>query len=187
MTSRQQWGVVGSIVAFMVVAAFAASHFLKDELTSVSVGGDAPGFTALTMPSADGAPRTAKTLSDYRGDVVLLNIWATWCGPCKIEMPSIEALQQAMAPKGLKVVAVSVDEPGDEKKIEQFVREMGLTFEILHDSTSAIRTLYRTTGVPETFVIARDGTIRKKWIGPEDWSSRDNQKLIANLLAESRP
>ncbi len=187
MTSRQQWAVVGSIVGLMVVAAFAATHFLKDELTSVSVGSDAPGFTALTMPSARGTPRVAKTLSDYRGDVVLLNIWATWCAPCKIEMPSIEELQNTLGPKGLKIVAVSIDQPGDEPKIEQFVREMGLTFEILHDSTSAIRTLYRTTGVPETFVIARDGSIRKKWIGPEDWSSRDNQKLIENLLAEPRP
>lgn len=187
MTSRQQWAVVGAIVALLAAGGLTAMHFLGDELTTVGVGSNAPGFTALTMPSATEGHRVAKTLSSYRGEVVLLNIWATWCVPCRTEMPSIQALHQSMGPKGLKVVAVSVDRAGAENEIESFAKELGLTFEILHDSTMAIRTLYRTTGVPETFLIARDGTIRRKWIGPEDWNSPGNQRLITSLLADARP
>ena len=128
-----------------------------------------------------------KTLTDYRGDVILLNIWATWCIPCRTEMPSIEAVHQALGPKGLKVVAVSVDNEGEEQKIRDFAREYQLSFEMLHDPTGSIEGIYRTTGVPETFVIARDGTVRKKWIGPEDWNSEGNQRLLQSLLAEPKP
>ena len=187
MTSRGQWTVVGAIVALLAIAGFSAMHFLEDELTTVGIGTDAPGFTALTMAKGIEGVRTAKTLSDYRGEVVLLNIWATWCVPCRTEMPSIQALHDALGPKGLKIVAVSIDRPGAEPEIEEFLKELNLTFEVLHDSTGSIQTLYRTTGVPETFVIARDGVIRKKWIGPEDWNSAGNQRLIAGLLTEPRP
>ena len=187
MTSRGQWAVVGAIVALLAVSGAAAMHFLGDELTTIGVGSNAPGFTALTMPSVGEGHRVAKTLSSYRGEVVLLNIWATWCVPCRTEMPSIQALHQSLGPKGLKIVAVSVDRPGFEPQIEAFAKELGLTFEILHDSTAAIQTIYRTTGVPETFLIARDGTIRRKWIGPEDWNSAGNQRLITSLPADERP
>lgn len=187
MTARQQWAVVGAIVALLAIGGYAATHFLSDELSSVTVGSDAPGFTAVSLPAANGQPSLAKTLSDYRGEVVLLNIWATWCGPCRTEMPSIQALHEELGPKGLKVVAVSIDQPGSEAKIKEFLKEYRLSFEVLHDSTGSIQTIYRTTGVPESFVIARDGTIRKKWIGEEDWNSAGNRRLIAGLLEEPRP
>jgi peroxiredoxin len=171
------------VIAVLAGGAFTASHFLRDELTSVSVGSDAPGFAAKTLT----ATPSMKTLTDYRGDVILLNIWATWCIPCRTEMPSIEAVHQALGPKGLKVVAVSVDNEGEEQKIRDFAREYQLSFEMLHDPSGAIEGIYRTTGVPETFVIARDGTVRKKWIGPEDWNSEGNQRLLQSLLAEPKP
>ena len=128
-----------------------------------------------------------KTLTDYRGDVVLLNIWATWCIPCRTEMPSIEAVHQSLGPKGLKVVAISIDDEGAEQKIQDFAKEFNLTFEMLHDPAGTIQGIYRTTGVPETFVIGRDGVIRKKWIGAEDWNSDGNQRLLSSLLAEPKP
>ncbi len=183
MTSKQQWLVVLGIVAVLVGGAVAASHFLKEELTSVSVGSDAPGFAAKMLT----APPAMKTLTDYRGDVVLLNIWATWCIPCRTEMPSIEAVHQSLGPKGLKVVAISIDDEGAEQKIQDFAKEFKLTFEMLHDPAGTIQGIYRTTGVPETFVIGRDGVIRKKWIGAEDWNSDGNQRLLASLLAEPKP
>ena len=128
-----------------------------------------------------------KTLTDYRGEVVLLNIWATWCIPCRTEMPSIEAVHQALGAKGLKVVAISIDDEGAEQKIQDFAKEFKLTFEMLHDPAGTIQGIYRTTGVPETFVIGRDGVIRKKWIGAEDWNSDGNQRLLSSLLAEPKP
>ncbi len=182
MTARQQWIVVAAVVATLALAAFIASHVLRDELTQVTVGSRAPQFHAVTV--TDAAAPQPRTLDSYRDKVVLLNIWATWCTPCRAEMPSIEALHRDMGPRGLQVVAVSIDKPGSEQAIRDFVNELGLTFEIVFDASGAISRDYRTTGVPETLVIARDGTIRRKIIGPDDWNSVDNRALIELLLAE---
>ena len=182
MTVKQQWMVVLGIVAVLAGGAFTASHFLKDELTSIGVGSDAPGFAAATLDT----PAKMKSLSDYRGEVVVLNIWATWCIPCRTEMPSMEKLYKELGPKGLKMVAVSVDNGGEEQKIRDFVKEYGLTFEILHDGAGAIQGIYRTTGVPETFVLDRDGVIRKKWIGADDWASEGTKALLTQLLAQPK-
>ena len=113
MTARKQWTIVGIIVLILGGALFAASKLLGDQLYPVSVGSKAPDFRAVTV---DSVPR-AHTLADYKGQVVLLNIWGTFCIPCRDEMPAIEKLHEALAPKGLKVVAVSMDEPGFEDKI----------------------------------------------------------------------
>jgi cytochrome c biogenesis protein CcmG, thiol:disulfide interchange protein DsbE len=183
MTARQQWGVVGGVVLALALALWIATRMLGDELFPVTVGSRAPDFTASTL---DARPRV-KTLADYEGQVVVLNIWATWCGPCRVEMPSIEALHRSLGPKGLKVVAVSVDDPGSEEAIRDFAKEYALTFEILHDPSGKIRTLYQTTGVPETFVIGRDGVIRRKVIAAADWNSPDNRRQLAGLLGVPVP
>jgi cytochrome c biogenesis protein CcmG, thiol:disulfide interchange protein DsbE len=183
VTTRQQWLIVGGIVGLLIGGALAASLLLKEDLVDVGVGVEAPGFTAQTV---ENTPRT-KTLSDYRGQVVLLNLWATWCIPCRTEMPSIEALYKALGPKGLKVVAVSVDDEGMQDKIRAFAQEYGLTFELLHDAAGVMQTIYRTTGIPETFVIGKDGVIRKKWVGADDWNSEANRRLLTQLLDEPAP
>lgn len=180
MTARQQWAAVGAIVLALVAGLFAVTRILGDELFPVTVGVEAPRFEARTLDET----AAVKSSGDYEGQVVLLNIWATWCLPCRVEMPSIERLHREFAPRGLKVVAVSIDAPGEEQKIRDFVRQYGLTFEILHDPSGSIQRTYQTTGVPETFVIGRDGLIRKKAISSLDWSSEANRALVAQLLAE---
>jgi len=182
MTVRQQWAVVGGVVAALALGLFAAVRLMGDQLFPVSVGAAAPDFSARTL----GDSARTKTLADYRGDVVLLNVWATWCGPCRVEMPSMQRLHDEYGPKGLKIVAVSVDDAGAEDAIRDFARAYGLTFEILHDAPGAIQRRYQTTGVPETFVIGRDGVIRKKVIGAVHWDSDGNRALVAQLLAEPR-
>jgi cytochrome c biogenesis protein CcmG, thiol:disulfide interchange protein DsbE len=182
MTARQQWSVVGAIVVFMGAGLLAASHYMKDELFPVTLGSTAPDFRAKVLGDS-----RYKTLADYKGQVVLLNIWATWCPPCQAEMPSLERLYQAYGDKGLKLVAVSIDDYVTEDSIRAFAKNFGITFEILHDSTHAIERLYQTTGYPESFVIGREGTIRKKWIGPDDWSSQGNRALVAQLLGIEPP
>ncbi len=197
MTVRQQWAVVAGVVAVLAIGLFVATRTMGDQLFPVSVGGKAPDFTATpllepvypTTPNALFTSREVdaakpKSLADYKGDVVLLNIWATWCDPCRAEMPSIEMLHRQFWPRGLKVVAVSVDDPGQQKTIRDFARELHLTFEILHNPSHDIEKIYQTTGVPETFVLGRDGTIRKKIIGATDWNSQGTRALIAQLLAE---
>jgi cytochrome c biogenesis protein CcmG/thiol:disulfide interchange protein DsbE len=181
MTQRQQWGIVAGIVLLLAGVLAAGVHFLGDELFPVSVGSKAPPIEGVTL---DGA-KTPKKLADYSGKVVLLNVWATWCEPCRVEMPSIEKLHNEFGSQGLAVVAISVDDPGAEPRILDFVKEYGLTFEVLHDPRQVTTRNYQITGYPETFVIARDGTIRRKLIGAANWSSDANRALIRELLGVS--
>ena len=178
MTLRQQWMVVGAIVLAMAAGLLALTQVLGEELFPVALGKAAPSFTANTLD----APPVRKTLEDYRGQVVLLNVWATWCGPCRVEMPSMQRLHDEFGPKGLKIVAVTIDDAGSEEGIRDFAREYALSFEILNDPTGGIQRAYQTTGVPETFVIGRDGTIRKKVLGAANWNSDANRALVRSLL-----
>ena len=182
MTVRQQWGVVAIVIALLGGALAAATHVLGPELFPVTVGSKAPEFHAVSL--AGGAGPGPRTLADYRDKVVLLNVWATWCKPCEVEMPSLERLHRQFGGRGLQIVAVSIDDPGMEEQVKAWVRERGLTFEIAHEPTGTIQKAYQTTGVPETFVIGRDGVIRKKVIGAAPWDSEANRKLIAALLGD---
>lgn len=146
-------------------------------VTPVRVGGPAPEFRAVTVD----APMTEKRLADYAGSVVLVNIWATWCAPCIVEMPSLEALHKRYVKDGLRIIAVSVDAAGSEQQIREFRDRLGLTFEILHDR-AGIRSAYQTAGVPESFVIGRDGRIRRRVFSAEDWDSPSNRALVEQLL-----
>ena len=174
---RKQWLVVGVIVAVLTGAAVLGVA-LAPEIFPVEVGSRAPEFSA-----ADLATGRERTLADYRGQVVLLNIWATWCQPCRVEMPGMQRLHEQLGREGLKVVAVSIDEAGPEI-VREFAREHALTFDILLDPSRAIERIYQTTGVPESFVLNRGGTIVKKVIGAAEWDSAVNRDLIRRLLAQ---
>jgi len=177
MTVRQQWLVVGLVVVVLASGLFAGVKLFGDDLYPVGVGSTAPSFTAKDVHS--GATRT---LADYKGQVVLLNVWATWCLPCKVEMPSMEELYKTYGPRGVHIVAVSIDNAGTEDSIRAYAHDLGLTFEILHDPTHAIERAYQTTGYPESFVIDRNGVIRKKWISAADWNAQSSRALFDELL-----
>ncbi len=181
MTNKQQWMLVGGVVAMLGAGLWAGTHFIGDEFYDVRVGSSAPGFNAVDIANSDGA---VKSLSDYRGKVILLNIWATWCEPCRREMPSMQAVHQDLESKGLAIVAVSVDDPDAMPVIRQFVDDYGLTFDVLHDQTELFRAVYRYVGVPETYIIDRSGVIRRKMISDHDWNSAENRRFIESLLAE---
>jgi cytochrome c biogenesis protein CcmG/thiol:disulfide interchange protein DsbE len=180
MTGRQQLAIGALVVGIAAAVAYGATHYLRKELFPVQLGSKAPDFTAYTL---DSIPKEKK-LADYRGQVVLINVWATWCLPCRVEMPSIEALYKAYAPKGLKVVAVSIDDQGTEPAIRAFAKQYGLTFEILHDPKGKITDDYDITGYPETFIIGKDGVIRKKLMSATDWNSPEARALVDRLLTE---
>lgn len=183
MNKNVQWVIVGVLVALVGIGLYSAKDQLAAELFPVKIGNAAPNFRA--NPMAQGA--APKTIADYKGDVVLLNIWATWCGPCRIEMPSMQRLEEQLGPKGLRIVAVSVDVAGFEDAIKTFTEEMKLSFEILHNPEGDIQRVYQTTGVPETFIIGRDGRLRRRVIGADNWDSPANIAYLERLLAEPRP
>jgi peroxiredoxin len=175
VTNRQQWTLIAGVV-MTAVFGIALAIKLRPQLNLIEVGSTAPDFDAVQLPT--GRP---VNIDDYRGKVVLLNIWATWCPPCKVEMPSMENLSHKLAGTDFRLVAVSVDED-DSSVVNKFVKDMGLTFEILHNRDGSIRRIYQTTGVPESFVIDRDGVIVKKVIGAADWNAPVNENLIRRLL-----
>ena len=180
MTVRQQWTVVAVVVALLGGGLFLGVKLFAEDLFPVEVGSSAPAFSAKDVHS--GATRT---LGDYRGQVVLLNVWATYCEPCKFEMPSMEELYKSYGRRGVRIVAVSIDDNVPEDSIRAYAKNLGLTFDILHDPTHAIERAYQTTGYPESFVIDRGGTIRKKWISAADWNSPANRALFDELLGAS--
>jgi cytochrome c biogenesis protein CcmG, thiol:disulfide interchange protein DsbE len=180
MTGRQQLGVVAAVLIAVAAIGFGITRVLGNELTPLGAGTRAPDFHAVTLDT----PPVQKSLADYKGQVVLINIWATWCQPCRVEIPSIERLYQTYGPKGLKVVAVSIDDPGTESAIRAFVRDMRMSFQVLHDPTGGIERAYQATGYPETVIVGKDGVIRKKIAGATDWDSEGNRRLIERLLEE---
>ena len=180
MTARGQWLTVLGVVAALALALWGATHFLGDELFQVSVGSKAPSFAASTLD----LKRDVRPLDQYKGKVVLVNVWATWCPPCRQEMPSMEALYKDFAPRGFKIVAVSVDDPDNTQKVRDFVKQFGITFDVFHERTGKIQDLYQTTGYPENFLVGADGVIRKKAYA-QNWNSEANRAIIARLLDDA--
>ena len=181
MINRRVLIGLGALVASIGVLAYSGAFDTAS--SSVSPGSPAPDFRAVTL---DAHP-VARGIADYRGQVVLLNLWATWCGPCEWEMPSIEALHRDFAASGLKVVAVAVDDPGFEQRVREFVTRKGLTFEILSEGSGKIESDYEARGIPATYLIGRDGVIRKRVAGASDWNSPANRALVAQLLGVPVP
>ncbi|MEO6446883.1 MAG: TlpA disulfide reductase family protein [Gemmatimonadaceae bacterium] len=178
MSIRRQWALVVAIVAMLGGGLYIGTRLAGRDLARVQVGAPAPDFQASTL---DGTTRV-KTLADYRGEVVLVNLWATWCGPCVIEMPSIQRLYDRYREDGLKVVAIAVDDPGFEQQILDFVSQRSFTFEVLHEGSGRIEAAFQTSGIPATFLIGRDGRIRKFQLGAADWDSAANRAVVAQLL-----
>ncbi|MEE8551144.1 MAG: redoxin domain-containing protein [Gemmatimonadota bacterium] len=169
--------VVLALAILAVVGIVALLAFNAGEPLGVEVGDRVPAYSA---PSLDGGE---VSLADHLGEVVLVNVWATWCGPCRVEMASIQALYDTYRDRGFNVLAISVDAGSDSRQVvEKFAAEYELSFTILLDRDSRITRLLRTVGVPETFVLDREGRIAKRVIGASDWSSEANRTLINELL-----
>lgn len=175
MNERRQWSLTIGLTMLLVFGVALALK-ISPQVNLLGVGSRAPEFYAKNLRT--GLPAS---LGDYRGKVVLLNVWATWCVPCRLEMPSMERLHRRLGGSDFKVVAVSIDKEGEDV-VMAFVRELDLTFDILHDPPGAIQEIYQTTGVPESFVIDRDGVIVKKVIGAAEWDGPVNETLIRRLI-----
>lgn len=121
------------------------------------------------------------TLSDLRGKVVLLNFWATWCGPCRVEMPAMEQLYRMFQRKDFEILAVSTDAQGA-VITRPFQQENRLTFPILHDPDYRVGLTYGARSLPMTFLIDRLGIIRHQVFGARDWEAIEAQQLVQMLM-----
>lgn len=144
---------------------------------SANPQGITPGKTALdfTLQTLDGA---RASLSDYRGQVVLVNFWATWCPPCRAEIPALEAAHQAHRDDGLVILGVSVEDPPE--LIELFLREVDITYPILLDRNGTVYRAYRAPGLPTTVLVDRDGIIQVRHIG--ELSARELDQYLSEVL-----
>jgi len=168
---------------FLLIIAVTVTVFLvwyvsfinQSHKTIVLVGDRAPAFT---FPGLDGK---MVSLSDYKGKIVFLNIWATWCPPCRKEMPSMEKLYRQLKGEDFEILAISVDTLGA-KVVGPFMKEYGLSFPALLDVRGTTQNLYGTTGLPESFIIGREGIIEKIVIGPAEWSTPEMVRYFRDLL-----
>jgi peroxiredoxin len=136
------------------------------------IGTSAPDFTVHD------ADRTV-TLSQFKGQVVVLNFWATWCPPCIEEMPSLVQMQQRMKAKGVTVLAVSVDV--DDSNYRRFLKDHSVNLLSVRDADQKSNNLYGTFKFPETYVIDRNGVVRRKFIGAVDWTGADVIDYLGRL------
>jgi peroxiredoxin len=177
MVSRQ-WLAVGCVAAGLGAGAWALIHF-SPETVRVEVGAQAPDYRVYSLAKGDSISLRAA----YKGSVTLVNIWATWCVPCRAEMPAMQGLFDSLGSKGFRIAAVSIDVQGPEA-VRKFADGLHLTFDILQDQGGEIQTAYQTTGVPESFLLNREGIIVKRIIGAHEWDSPVNRALVARLLAD---
>jgi cytochrome c biogenesis protein CcmG, thiol:disulfide interchange protein DsbE len=161
------------IAAFVLIIPLA--WFVYDGLRerNVNTGDRAPGFKVTTERGK------VMTRSDFGGRVLVLNFWASWCPPCVEETPSMNALARDLAPRGVVVLGISVDQNADAYR--RFLADHGVVFETALDPEETVNSEFGTFKYPETYVI-RDGKVRIKYIGPRDWSDPAIRREIESLL-----
>jgi peroxiredoxin len=142
---------------------------------AVKLGEPAPNFQ---LPDLN---NHLVTLSDLQGKVVLLNFWATWCGPCRVEMPAMEQLYQTFSRKDLEILAVSIDAQGV-AVTRPFQQEYHLTFPILHDADYRVGLMYGAWSLPMTFLVDRQGVVRHQIFGARDWGASEARQLVQMLM-----
>jgi cytochrome c biogenesis protein CcmG, thiol:disulfide interchange protein DsbE len=160
-------------VAALVMLACCASGVSAADLAPWS-GGAPPRLALKDMTGKE------HNLADYRGKVVLVNFWATWCEPCRAEMPSMESLRQRYADAPFVVLAVNVDEP--EQRIRAFLQRMPLAFQILLDPGMQATREWNARILPASFIVGRDGRIRYSARGDVNWTSEPVTRVVADLL-----
>ena len=136
------------------------------------VGSAAPDFTVRD------SDRTV-TLSQFKGQILVLNFWATWCPPCVEEMPSLVRMQQRMQSKAVTVLAVSIDV--DESNYRRFLKDHNVNLLTVRDPDQKTNSLYGTSKFPETYIIDRQGVVRRKFIGAVDWTAPDVIDFLSRL------
>jgi cytochrome c biogenesis protein CcmG, thiol:disulfide interchange protein DsbE len=166
---RRTVGFSGTTLALLVLLALSGCY---SSSRPSRVGSPAPQFTIQDQE------RTV-SLNQFKGQVLVLNFWATWCPPCIEEMPSLVQMQQRMKAKGVTVLAVSIDV--DDNAYHEFLKQHGVNLLTVRDPDQKTPSLYGTYRWPETYVIDRSGVVRRKFIGAVDWTEPDVLEFLGKL------
>lgn len=166
-------------ILLLFVALFIVGYLVKDRQGGnkiIASGDQAPGFHLQTPEGR------FVNLSDFRGKVVMVHFWATWCPPCVEEIPTLDKLYSALMGKDFEMLAISVDENGA-AAVVPFVQQNRLNVPMLLDPSHRTASLYGTFKFPETYIVDRQGVVRYKAIGPRDWSDPSNVQILRDLIA----
>ncbi len=182
-----------AILIFVVSASFLLGSFLGitvDADSPDTKGGDRGVMFAANLPEI-GRPAPDFTLKDtsgknaslkdYKGRVVMINFWATWCPPCRQEMPSMEELFKEYNKKGFEILAISSDSQG-EKIVKPFMEFYELNFRALMDPEGNVHSIYGVTAIPTTYIVDKQGNVTHKIMGPMDWKDKKSKEMIERLL-----
>jgi len=171
-------GVAGAVIALTLVLGV-GDGLAQDAVAAAEekpqVGFRAPDFALFALNGA-----SPVRLSDFRGKTVLLGFWASWCPPCRREMPALQKLHQAFKNRGLEIVSVSIDTTRSE--VAEFATTEGLTFPILLDLDHVVAQRYRVRGIPTHYLLDRQGVIRVRAVGGQDWSRPEAWRQIEELI-----
>ncbi len=175
---KKKKGIASSAIIIVVVVVLAV-------VTSVLINKRSfepviAGTTSINFVTKD-LDGNMRRLDEFKGKVVFLNLWATWCKPCEEEMPSMQRVYDILKDRNFEMIALSVDTEGPEV-VRKFAERYGLTFPIFLDPKGKIKNGYKTTGVPETFIIDQNGIIAEKIWGPRNWDDKKNLKMVLDLL-----
>ncbi len=164
------------VISLFILFLFSSATAGPGEIHEI-IGKEAPDFTLKDMADAD------VTLASFKGKVIVVNFWATWCKPCKKEMPSLNELYNTYKDKGVVVLGVSVDR--SKKPILKFLNKTTVDFPILLDADLTVKNeLYKVFSLPTTFIIDRSGILKKYYRGEMNWMDPEIIKLIKGYLEQ---
>ncbi len=171
------------LVAFVmlkVIPKGSGVHQIKQQenVAGPSEGDFVPSFSLKDISGKE------KTLNDYNDRIILVNFWASWCGPCNEEASSLEEMYKHLRSKGVALVAISIDH--HMRPVNRFVKKYSITFPVLLDPEENVASAYGITGVPETFILNQDHKLIKHIIGPLDWTSGNVMSYLSTLMAEGQ-
>ncbi len=179
--------LAGIAVAFALLGRWVGEPGLEPPplppLASLAPPGERPQAAPFRLPDLQGQLRE---LAELRGRVVLLNFWATWCGPCRQELPALQALHDRLSARGLQVLGLSVD-AGDPVRVARFLAERSLSLPTLHDPSSRVADRYAVSGFPTTILVDRRGGLVHRELSAWDWAAPSSVAWLEQLLAEPAP
>lgn len=175
------WTLRSLCLACLILWMSAWPAHAGDAMTAMRMARVPPGTTAASFEllSLDGGRLRSQ---DLAGKVVLLNFWATWCGPCKEEMPSLARLRERLDPNAFAVVTMTTD--GQAEAIRQFLAQLGVTLPVLFDEQQDVSRAFMVRGLPTTVLIAADGTVLARAVGPREWDSEAAITLMRQALKQ---